>query len=234
MHERSSDGRTDVLRPKGARIDDEFTPHLGRLAAEGRSDLMSPDGVLGLQRTVGNAGVTAMLDEERSPVHDVISSGGRPLEPDVRADMEDRLGADFGDVRVHDDAAAAASAGAVNAHAYTVGSNVVFQRDTYEPSSPAGKTTLAHELTHVMQQRNGTVDGTPAPGGIKVSDPGDRFEREAASNADRVMAAPPTPTAGSGTGLAVQREEAEEDEPVQGDFVQRESGPEEEEEPVAG
>ncbi|MEO7587021.1 MAG: DUF4157 domain-containing protein [Arachnia sp.] len=233
MHEHSPDERRDPFRPKGARIDDEFAPHLGRLAVDGRSDLLSPDHVLGLQRTAGNTGVSAMLEGEPSPVHDVIGSGGRPLEPAVRTDMESRLGADFGDVRVHDDAAAASSARAVNAHAYTVGSNVVFQRNTYDPSSTAGRTTLAHELTHVMQQRSGPVDGTSAPGGIKVSDPGDRFEREAAANADRVMASPDASSAVSAAGPAVQREEAEDEEPVQGTFVQRTHAVDEEEEQAA-
>jgi Zn-dependent peptidase ImmA (M78 family) len=104
--------------------------------------------------------------------------------------METRMGADFSDVRVHNDAAADASAKGLGAHAYTVGSNVVFQRDAYDPSSPQGRTTLAHELTHVVQQRSGPVEGTEAPGGIQVSDPSDRFEREAVANADRVMADP--------------------------------------------
>ena len=117
-------------------------------------------------------------------MHDVVNSGGRPLEPEVRRDMESRLGHDFSDVRVHDDSAAAASATAVNAHAYTVGSNVVFQRDKYDPSSTEGRTTLAHELTHVVQQRSGPVDGTSAPGGIKVS-----ATRRTGSNARP----PPTP-----------------------------------------
>ena len=147
--------------------------------------------------------------------------------------MEGRLGHDFSDVRVHDDSAAAASATAVNAHAYTVGSNVVFQRDKYDPSSTEGKTTLAHELTHVVQQRSGPVDGTSAPGGIKICDPSDRFEREAAANADRVMAA----GAGadrrrSAAGPSVQRHADEDEAPVQGMFVQRQE--EEEEEPVQG
>ena len=169
----------------------------------------APNGLLGLQRVAGNAGVSALVEEERSPVHDVIRSGGKPLDPGVRGDMEQRLGHDFGDVRVHDDGAAAASASAVNAHAYTVGSNIVFQRDHYDPSSQAGKTTLAHELTHVVQQRSGPVDGTAAPGGIKVSDPSDRFEREAAANADRVMSGPTVdPTTVSPSGPAVQRHEA--------------------------
>ena len=52
---------------------------------------------------------------------DVVSSGGSPLEPAVRTDMESRLGHDFGDVQVHTDAAAHDSAQSVGAHAYTVG-----------------------------------------------------------------------------------------------------------------
>ena len=137
----------------------------------------------------------------------------------------------------------------MNAHAYTVGSNIVFQRDKYDPGSDAGRTMLAHELTHVVQQRSGPVDGTPTAGGIKVSDPSDRFEREAAANAERVMAAPapaqpappaPAPAAAVQRGRPrtappVQRAEApeeEEEETAQGSFVQREEAPEEEEEPA--
>jgi hypothetical protein len=130
------------------------------------------------------------------------------------------------------------SAVAVNAHAYTVGSDVVFQRDRYDPGSAEGRLTLAHELTHVVQQRSGPVEGAPAAGGIRVSDPGDRFEREAAAAAERAMSAP-EPAPGPGPGPAVQREaaapeEGEEEEPaVQGVFVQRQEAPAEEEEEEA-
>jgi hypothetical protein len=81
-----------------------------------------------------------------------------------------------------------------------------------------------------VQQRSGPVDGTSAPGGIKLSDPSDRFEREAASNAERVMTTPaPVQTAAiSSSGPAVQRAEDEEDE-VQGAFVQRAEEGEEDE-----
>ncbi len=251
MHHHLNEDRQDSLRPKGSRIDTDREAHSGRAVLHGRGDVLDPDAILGLQRTVGNGAVASMLEEERSPVHDVINSGGRPLEPDVRADMEARLGHDFSDVRVHDDSAAAASATAVNAHAYTVGSNVVFQRDKYEPSSQEGKTALAHELTHVVQQRSGPVDGTSAPGGIKISDPSDRFEWEAAANAERAMSGPApvqmaalsaagpsvqrhaTEDEASIQGMFVQRQEEEEEEPVQGLFMQRAEG-EEEEEPVQG
>lgn len=230
MHEHTGDERHDGFRPRGTRVDDELQAGVGRAAAAGRADLLTADAVLGLQRAAGNAAVSELVEEGRSPVHDVVSSGGgRPLDGDVRADMESRLGHDFSDVRVHDDVAASASAKAVNAHAYTVGNDVVFQREQYDPSSHAGRVTLAHELTHVVQQRSGPVDGTSAPGGIKLSNPSDRFEREAASNAERVMSAPsPVQTAAiSSSGPAVQREEAEEED-VQGAFVQREEGEEEE------
>jgi len=228
------------LRPKSARIGIPGAETAARAAAEGRWDAVGADGMLGLQRSAGNQGVvSAMQDGEPSPVLDVVNSGGgQPLEPGVRADMEARLGHDFGDVRVHHDARAGESAQAVNAHAYTVGPNIVFQRDRYDPSSDEGRITLAHELTHVVQQRSGPVDGTSAPGGIRVSDPSDRFERDAAANAERAMSAPaPDPAAAAGAGdagaaAAVQRQEdePEEEEPAaQGTFVQRQEEEEAEE-----
>lgn len=231
MHEHTGEERRDSFRPRGSRIDDELQAGVGRAAAAGRTEALTPEGLLGLQRSAGNAAVSELVEEGRSPVHDVISSGGRPLDADVRTDMEARLGHDFSDVRVHDDSAASASAKAVNAHAYTVGNNVVFQREQYDPTSHAGRVTLAHELTHVVQQRSGPVDGTSAPGGIKVSDPSDRFEREAASNAEHVMSSPaPVQTAAlSASAPAVQRAEEGEEEEVQGLFVQRAEEGEEEE-----
>jgi Domain of unknown function (DUF4157) len=236
-HDHDSEGTS--LRPKAARLDNRPGAHMLQAAVGGRTDVLDPASILGLQRAVGNSGVGAVLDEvrpdeDRSPVHDVVNSGGgSPLAPDVRNEMQGRLGHDFGDVRVHNDSAAHESAQSVNAHAYTVGSNVVFQRDKYDPSSAEGKTMLAHELTHVVQQRNGPVDGSAAGGGIKVSDPSDRFEREAAANADKAMSGPSPTTQFGASSAAVQRHEAE-DETAQGSFVQRAEAPEEEEEPVQG
>ncbi|WP_240659899.1 DUF4157 domain-containing protein [Streptomyces sp. WAC 01529] len=169
-------------------------------------------GILGLQRGAGNAAVVQMLRQsghpwagephqhgagcghsgeepqvQRSAVHDVLRGAGKPLDDATRGDMESRLGADFSDVRVHDDAAARASAAEVGARAYTSGSHVVIG------DGGADRHTLAHELTHVIQQRQGPVAGTDNGDGLKVSDPGDRFEREAEANARRVMAADPGP-----------------------------------------
>src|SRR5262249_752987 len=122
------------------------------------------------------------------------------------------------DVQVHTDGAAASSAKSVQAHAYTVGNHIVFGEGRYQPETPEGRHTLAHELTHVVQQRQGPVDGTDAAGGIKLSDAGGRFEREAESVAGRL------PAGGSGAAEApaggtpaapVQRQEDTDAPPVQ-------------------
>ncbi len=84
-------------------------------------------------------------------VHRVLASPGASLPPAVRQYFEPRLGVDLGGVRVHNDAGAHASAHEVNAHAYTVGSNIVFARDRFSPDTPGGKRLLAHELGHVVQ-----------------------------------------------------------------------------------
>ncbi|WP_245618331.1 eCIS core domain-containing protein [Knoellia aerolata] len=196
-----------------------------RAAAAGRPEVLGSQGLLRLQRIVGNDAVQRVAETEENPVSAVLGKGGgMPLGGPVREDMERRFGTDFADVRVHNGEDAHASAKAVNAHAYTVGSNIVFQRGTYDPSSPSGRTMLAHELTHVVQQRSGPVDGTATGAGIRVSDPGDRFEREAAANAERIVAmSTPTATAATvaatATAPAVQRLDA---------TVQREGDDEEE------
>ena len=100
--------------------------------------------------------------------------------------METQLGGDFSAVRIHTGETAATSAASVHAQAYTVGNAVVFGAGIYAPGSPDGRRMLAHELVHVQQQRRGPVTGTDTGGGIAVSDPGDRFEREAEHIADLV------------------------------------------------
>ena len=78
---------------------------------------------------------------------------GQPLEPAARRDMESSFGQDFSDVRVHTDDKAAASARLINARAFTAGGEVVLPANEYAPHTPTGKRLLAHELTHVVQQR---------------------------------------------------------------------------------
>jgi hypothetical protein len=165
---------------------------VARPFASAASPALDAATVMRLQRTAGNAGVVQMLagDEEASPVHDVVGSGGgSPLDAGVRSTMESAFGTSFDGVRVHTDERASRSAESVGANAYTVGTDVVFRSGQYDPGSAAGQRTIAHELAHVVQQSQGPVDGTDAAGGIRVSDPADRFERAADHSADSVMAA---------------------------------------------
>lgn len=90
--------------------------------------------------------------EAPDSVQRAISAPGEPLAKNLRDFFEPRFVHDFSQVRVHFDAAAARSARDVAAQAYTVGRHVVFDTGRYAPMSATGRTLLAHELTHVVQQ----------------------------------------------------------------------------------
>jgi uncharacterized protein DUF4157 len=202
-----------------------------RAVAEGRPGSLDTPAVQHLQRAAGNASVNSFLaeDQEHSPVLDVVGSGGgQPLDRNTRAEMEAGFGHDFNDVRIHTGGKAAESARSVQAQAYTVGNDIVFGGDGFSPDTSAGKRTLAHELTHVVQQRSGPVGGSPVAGGVSISHPSDRFEQAAEHTADRVMATTP----GRPSGAAVQRED--EDVVPSDQAVQRQAkAPEEEQEEEA-
>ncbi|MDT8323996.1 MAG: DUF4157 domain-containing protein, partial [Bacteroidota bacterium] len=80
------------------------------------------------------------------------SGGGNPLPESTREYMETRFGADFSGVRVHTDARAQEMNRDIHAHAFTHGSDIYFNSGRYDPDSSGGKTLLAHELTHTIQQ----------------------------------------------------------------------------------
>jgi hypothetical protein len=66
-------------------------------------------------------------------VDHALASPGGPLESALRNDMEQRFGHDFSSVRVHSGAAAEQSAREVNAYAYTVGHDIVFDTGRFAP-----------------------------------------------------------------------------------------------------
>ncbi len=139
-------------------------------------------------------------------VHDVLRSPGRPLDPATRASMEPRFGHDFGLVRVHADARAAESARAVDAVAYTVGRNVVFGEGRYAPGTSGGQRLIAHELTHVVQQRGRAVSS----GGIYLARSDAPEEAEAERVADDAVLGRTVPAAPRlRAGVHVQRQQAE-------------------------
>ncbi len=100
---------------------------------------------------------------------------GRPLDAESRAFFEPRFGHDFADVRVHTGDRAAESARSVGALAYTAGHDVVFASGQYAPASASGKSLLAHEIVHAIQQADGAsvvqraCDPTLAPLAARTS-----------------------------------------------------------------
>jgi len=116
-------------------------------------------------------------------VHDVLRSPGTPLDNHARAFMEPRFGRDFSDVRIHTDSLAAQSAGAVGALAYTLGKDIVFGSGNYSPHTREGKSLLAHELTHVAQNRSLQRKHSA---GISIGPENDHYETEADRNAHAV------------------------------------------------
>ncbi len=100
--------------------------------------------------------------------------GGSGLDAGVRDRLAPELGDALADVRVHTDDHADALSRSVSARAFTTGADVYFARGEYRPGTSDGDNLLAHELTHVVQQRGA---GTAGP--LTVSEPGDAFEVEA-------------------------------------------------------
>lgn len=144
-----------------------------------------------LQRATQNSEVGTRNSWRVPPiVHRVLSSPGQPLDAATRAFFEPRFGRDFSHVRVHADSEGASSAQAINARAYTTGRDLVFAPGEYSPSSRQGRTLLAHELTHVVQQSNCSPS---LQASSEVSKPGELAEVEADRVAEIVMAGQSVP-----------------------------------------
>ena len=117
--------------------------------------------IVDLQQAVGNQSVQRTISGSSPGVSEPRTAqpfgpGGEPLPEETREVMETRFGAEFSDVRVHTDPAAAESAAALDASAYTSGRDIYFAPGKYAPEKTEGTRLLAHELTHVVQQSGGS------------------------------------------------------------------------------
>jgi predicted SprT family Zn-dependent metalloprotease len=117
-------------------------------------------------QTKGAGSPLTATSEAPDVVHDVLRSPGQPLDPGIRTFFEPRFGHDLSAVRVHTDAKSAQSARSVNALAYTVGHDIVFDTGQYTPTASESRRLIAHELAHVVQQ---TGVSNPALG-VRPSD----------------------------------------------------------------
>ena len=166
----------------GLKTDAERAEDKAYLDAYMRSNLTDPSNPLGLPSLKKKEKPLLMRSTDSGAgagfappiVHDALAQTGQPLDPSTRAFMEERFGHDFGRVRVHTDAKAAASARAVNAHAYTVGEQIAFDSARFAPQTAEGRRLIAHELTHVVQQTTGESTGvqrddkTPDPAAERI------------------------------------------------------------------
>jgi hypothetical protein len=202
------------------RIDDLLPPARHQASVEREASTERPDDHLA--GTIGNAAFTRVVQGASTPAVDragprsqgagpldpeiagdieAARGGGQPLADPVRADMQQSLGVDLSAVRIHADPRADALTRSVQAEAFTTGTDVFFRSGAYQPDSSDGRRLLGHELTHVVQQTSGQVEGG------RVSHPDDAHEVEARSVGDTVAASPAPDVAVSRQDLPQEEEE---------------------------
>jgi len=184
--------------------------------ANAMAHLVNP--MLRLQRTIGNRAIQRLLETAPATASgnaDLEDEGHNSLErfraglegrrglgtvlpEDVRRLLEGRIGADLRDVRVHAGSEANELSTAVQARAFTTGSEIFFKDGKYDPQSQDGLRLLAHEVTHVIQQSKGSVAGSEVAEGVSISDPSDSFEQEAEQVAEQVSTSKPVSNHGIG------------------------------------
>jgi hypothetical protein len=147
-----------MVKPAPQRAETPDMSALQRTIANPRQ--AKPADLLALQSVYGNRAVQRLLEE----THGRPLAGSNRQMPDiVRRKMELAFGADFSGVRIHQETQPAALGGAL---AYTAGSDIHFAPGHYNPSSESGQSLLAHELTHVVQQRAGSGVHQAQPAGF--------------------------------------------------------------------
>ncbi|MFN7147464.1 MAG: DUF4157 domain-containing protein, partial [Myxococcota bacterium] len=137
----------------------------------------SNQAMLRAMRAAGAAGANADGD---AAVSQSLRRAGAPLPAEIRARLEAHFGVSLDAVRIHTDSTAAVASAAIQAHAFSTGTHVLFGQGEYRPHTTEGLELLAHEVTHVvqhLQQRSGAA--TAVENGVPVTRPSDAVEREA-------------------------------------------------------
>ena len=192
---------------------------------------LSSEDVLSAQQQVGNQVVQRALDhslareantDEQGNLHPHISNeiqqlrgSGNTLPKEIQSEVSGSFGKDFSRVRIHTDDKADRLSRTINARAFTIGSDIFFKNGVYAPSSPKGRDTLLHELTHVVQQSGGKSSG----GQLKLGAVGSSHEKEAENTAKRLANRGQNISA-AGAGAAVQKQEDEDVQMLEDEDVQ--------------
>ncbi len=186
---------------------------------------LRPEDVLAAQQQVGNQVVQRALDpkarrrtvtDDQGNLNEALTrqiqqkrGGGSPLPEKVQSEASKKLGRNFNDVRIHTDAIADNLSRTISARAFTIGKDIFFKNGVFSPASSAGRETIIHELTHVVQQGGGKGG---ASGALKLGAPDTAQEKEA----DRIGKKHAASLAATPAG-AVQREAEEDELQMQGD-----------------
>jgi len=112
---------------------------------------------------------------------------GQNLDSGVQGRLEEHFGVTLYDVGVHTDTEANALCSNLQAGAFTLGEDIFFAEGAYSPGTEQGDRLIGHEVTHVLQQAAGPVDGGEPVGGLSISHPDDKFERAADKSADAAL-----------------------------------------------
>ncbi|UED76726.1 DUF4157 domain-containing protein [Brevibacillus sp. DP1.3A] len=124
--------------------------------------------ILSLQKTLGNQAVQRMLSRTPLQKSENLSAGsGRSLPDSVQTKMEKAFHTDFSDVQIHPESSVASQIGAV---AFAQGNDIHFAPGTYQPETQSGQQLLGHELTHVVQQRQGRVKANVPDASLPIND----------------------------------------------------------------
>lgn len=148
------------------------------LPEEARSEKLQPNALQKIQRK---------LSDREVPTQNITS---QKMPAEIQAKMENSFGADFSNVSIHQ----GDQAGAINAKAFTQGNDIHFAPGQYDPQSRQGQELLGHELTHVVQQRQGRVQGTTQLKGVSINDntsleqEADKMGEKAASSSNKTPA----------------------------------------------
>jgi hypothetical protein len=151
-----------------------------------------------LQRAVGNETTATLFgDTHENDAGEAFRreleasrGSGQALPAELRAEMEDRLGADLSAVRLHRDERANRLSRLADAVAFTTGADVFLGATAPPVLAPAGRGILAHELWHVVQQARGPVEAAPSRLGVPISEAESSQEREAAAVGEAIAAEP--------------------------------------------
>ncbi|MGP1375932.1 MAG: eCIS core domain-containing protein, partial [Almyronema sp.] len=154
---------SQVVKAINSPADTSLQPQAERAIAE-----VQRQPIVTLQRTattsilqrMGQAGGNVPEDVETKIQQ--AKGSGQTLDAGLQSKMGQAMGVDFSSVKVHTDTQSHQLNRAVQAKAFTTGSDVFFGQGQYNPGSQSGQELIAHELTHVVQQGQ-AVQRTLAP-----------------------------------------------------------------------